>query len=156
MDFWSSDAIAHDGHYEIQRLDLATGQVQLTIRRLYTPAEVSDSIRSDALAALRERYAESLPASNLDLTIVPREYSPLEGLFVSSDTTLWVLRTLGDTRTGFDVFDNGGRYLGQPEMLADVSSMRIQATTRDAIVAIDTDDLGVTYVVRLEIRRPAP
>jgi len=156
LDFWFSDGVAYDGHYEIKRLDLAAGESQFTIRRRYAPVGISDSVRSDALAALRERYAESVPASGLGLAIVPREYPPLDGLFVSADSTLWVLRTLGDDRIGFDVFGDDGRYLGQPEMLADLSGLRIQAITHDAIYAIDTDNLGVTYVVRMDIRRPAP
>ena len=53
----------------------------------------------------------------------------------------------------FDVFDGEGRYLGQPEVPARLVSMSVQLITEDRMYVIDSDELGVDYVVRLDILR---
>ena len=68
---------------------------------------------------------------------------------------MWVRRTLADGVSGFDVFGPDGRYVGQPEMPVGLwaASMEVESITDHSIYAIDTDHLGVDYVVRLDIVR---
>ena len=54
---------------------------------------------------------------------------------------------------GFDVFDSEGRYLGQPEVPAGLVNMSVQLITGDRMYVLDSDEMGVDYLVRLEIVR---
>ena len=91
------------------------------------------------------------PPEAIDL--VPRVYPPFDRFHRAWDGTLWVRRRLGDGIDGFDVFDREGRYLGQPEVPAGLDSMSVRLITADRMYVIDADELGVDYVVRLEIVR---
>ena len=119
----------------------------------------SDAVRVAAVEAELEnvRHGHNLPGAQRPtpeaMDVVPRAYPPFERFYRSRDGTLWVRRSLGDGVVGFDVFDEEGRYLGQPEVPAGLVSMSVRLITGDGMYVIDTDELGVDYAVRLEILR---
>ncbi len=156
LDLWLGDSSGEDGYYDIRRIGLGMGRPTLTIRRRYRAANIPDSIRIAALDSFRQQYmtGDVLPAS-IGLGIIPREYPPFVEFHVSTDGHLWVRRTLADGVSGFDVFGPDGRYVGQPEMPVGrwVATMEIEFITDHSIYGIDTDHLGVDYVVRLDILR---
>lgn len=159
LDLWWSDSRDHGGRYEILHIDLESGSILRRILRQYEPAPISDEVRAAALQAELEsvRHDHNLPGAEAPppeaMDLVPRVYPPLERFHLSRDGTLWVRRRLGDGIVGFDVFDSEGRYLGQPEIPAGLVNMSVQLITGDRMYVIDSDELGVDYVVRLEIVR---
>lgn len=150
-DLWVSEG---DGRYEIRRQRL-NGDTLLVIRRAYEPVLIPDSLREASIQALLDRFPGGVPRVGLDLDRVPRAYPPFDECFVSTDGALWVRRRRPDGADGFDVFDGDGLYLGQPNVPSDLGRMRIELITASHIHAVATDTLGVDYVVRFEIHRPA-
>lgn len=154
LDLWLGDSSGEDGYYDIRRIGLDAGRAILTIRRRYSAIEIADSIRVAALESFRQQYTTGdMPPAGIGLGMVPREYPPFVDFQVSTDGHLWVRRTLAGGVSGFDVFGPDGRYLGQPEMPVGLraASMEVELITDQSIYAIDTDHLGVDYVVRLDI-----
>ncbi|MYI07024.1 MAG: hypothetical protein F4059_06870 [Gemmatimonadetes bacterium] len=155
LDYWFSDGRARRGSYEVHQLDLDSGTTRLTIKRRFTPAEIPDSLRALAIDSLRQEFREQgMPTGALTLDVVPEEYPPFIDFALSADGTLWVRRVFPDGLVGFDVFAPDGRLLGRPNMTVDLAGMRIAAITTTSIFGIDTDELGVHRVVRLDIQRP--
>lgn len=154
LDLWLGDSSGEDGYYDIRRIGLDTGHATLTVRRRYGATDIPDSIRVAALETFRQQYVtgDVLPA-RIGLGIVPRQYPPFVDFHVSTDGHLWVRRTLAGGVSGFDVFGPDGRYMGQPETPVGLrtATMEIESITDHAIYAIDTDHLGVDYVLRLDI-----
>jgi len=86
---------------------------------------------------------------------IPESYPPFEAVYPSLDgDALRVMRKGGEPEMAFDVFDADGRYLGQIDTDVDLPRLRSWLVTHDAIYAVDTDELGVNYVVVLRIERP--
>src|SRR5690606_41240234 len=102
-----------------------------------------------------DRCARGVQRVGLDLDRVLRADPPFDECFVSNDGALWRRRRRPDGADGFDVFDGDGLYLGQPNVPSDLGRMRIELITASHIHAVATDTLGVDYVVRFEIHRPA-
>ncbi|MXW18223.1 MAG: hypothetical protein F4123_11625 [Gemmatimonadetes bacterium] len=127
--------------------------------RQYEPVPISEDVRIAAVEALLEhiRHDHNMPGAQPPppeaMEAVPRVYPPFESFHLSRDGTLWVRRILGDGVVGFDLFDSEGRYLGQPEVPAGLANMSVQVITGDRMYVIDSDELGIDYVVRLEILR---
>ena len=159
LDVWWSDGYDLGGRYELRQIDLESGTTLRRVLRQFEPIPITDSVRVAALEAELESVrrdhnlpgAERPPPEALDM--VPRVYPPFVRFYRSRDGTLWVRRNLGDGVVGFDVFDEEGRYLGQPEVPAGLAGMSVRLITGDRMYVIDTDELGVDYVVRLEIVR---
>lgn len=160
LDMWWSDGRDHGERYEIRHIDLESGRTLRTVVRQYEPSPISDSARVAAVSALLEsvRMDHNVPwverPDEEAIRAVPHVYSPLTRFYRSGDGTLWVLRALAGDVVGFDVFDEEGRFLGQPELPDGFRTMVVRRITRDAMYLIDTDELGVDYVVRLDIVRP--
>ncbi len=159
LDLWWSDGYDLGGRYEILHIDLESGRTLRRILQQYEPAAITEAVRVAAVQAELERVrhdnripgARHPPPEAMDA--VPRVYPPFESFHLSRDGSLWVRRILGDGVVGFDVFDSEGRYLGQPEMPAGLVNMSVQVITGDRMYVIDSDEVGVDYVVRLEIVR---
>ena len=159
LDIWWSDGSDLGGRYEVLHIDLESGRTLRKILRQYEPVAISDAVRVAAVQAELESVrrdhripgAQHPPPEAMDA--VPRVYPPFEGFHPSRDGTLWVRRLLGDGVVGFDVFDSEGRYLGQPEVPDGFANMSVQLITGDRMYVIDSDEMGVDYVVRLEIVR---
>ena len=159
LDIWWSDGYDLGGRYELRQIELESGRTLRTVLRQYEPVAISDAVRVATVEAELEnvRHGHNLPGAQRPtpeaMDVVPRAYPPFERLYRSRDGTLWVRRSLGDGVVGFDVFDEEGRYLGQPEVPAGLVSMSVRLITGDGMYVIDTDELGVDYAVRLEILR---
>ena len=152
-DAWYTNGRDPGGRYEIHRIDLESGDTLLTIVRWYEPVQVSDSMRAAALMSLWGGFSWSERPSETEWRKVPGVYPPVGSLYRSGDGTIWVRRSIGDGVDGFDVFDHGGRYLGQPEVPDGLFGMSVRWISEDYVYAVDTDELGVDYVVRLAILR---
>lgn len=154
-DYWVSDGGAEDDNYQIHQVSLESGNRLLAIRRQFTPAPIPDSIRAAALESFRrETDGEGKPSVAIGINIIPRHYPPLHSFVLSGDGTLWVRRTFSDGLQGFDVFASNGCYLGRPVLSVEIGRMRVHSITATSIYAVDTDELGVNQVVRLDIERP--
>jgi len=147
-EIWVSHRTAE---YSIRRQTLE-GDTLAVIERAFQPVPAPDSARERAIAELRPN--PTLDGAPFRPGDVPRSYPPYEEFHVATDGTLWVLRSLAEGAAGFDVFASDGRYLGQPEVPADLGSMRVRLITASHLYAVATDRLGVDYVVRLAVRRP--
>ena len=159
FDFWWSDGYDMGERYEIHDIDLASGDTLRTIVRQYEPVAISDAVRIAAVESqlnsvrLASRFGARRPSEKA-MRVVPHVYPPFESFSRSRDGTLWVRRYIAEGVEGFDIFDSEGRYLGQPELPDGFGSMSVWLITEDRMYAIDSDELGVDYVVRLEIVRP--
>lgn len=152
-DAWYTNGGDLGSRYEIHRIDLESGDTLLTIVRRYEPVQVSDSMRAAALMSLWGEFAWSERPSENEWRKVPGVYPPVRSVFRSGDGTIWVRRAVGDGVDGFDVFDGDGRYLGQPVGPDGLFGMSVRWISEDYVYAVDTDDLGVDYVVRFAILR---
>lgn len=152
-DAWYTNGRDLGSRYEIHRIDLESGDTLLTIVRRYEPVQVSDSMRAAALMSLWGEFAWSERPSENEWRKVPGVYPPVRSVFRSGDGTIWVRRAVGDGVDGFDVFDGDGRYLGQPVGPDGLFGMSVRWISEDYVYAVDTDDLGVDYVVRFAILR---
>ena len=159
LDLWWSDGYDLGGRYELLHLDLESGRTLRRVVRQYEPAAITEAVRVAAVQAELERvrHDHRVPGARHPppeaMGAVPRTYPPFESFHLSRDGTLWVRRILGDGVVGFDVFDSEGRYLGQPELPAGLADMSVQVITGDRMYVIDSDEMGVDYVVRLEVVR---
>ena len=155
LGYWRADVYAPD-RYEIRRTNLEDGpNMDVVIRQRHEPVLISDSVRKAAADSLLDRYTSgtSKLTSHFDWTMIPRHYPAFDRIFVATSGEVWVRRTLAGGVAGFDVFDKGGHYLGQPEVLVHLGSMRINVIAATDIYAIYTDSLGVDYVVRMDVRK---
>ena len=160
LDFWWSDGRDQVGRYRLNHIDLASGDTVRTIVRQYEPVAISDAMRVAGVEAalLNVRLDRGLRSarrpSEKAMRVVPRVYPPFQSFSRSRDGTLWVRRYIAEGVQSFDIFDHEGRLLGQPELPAGFGSMSVWLIREDRMYVIDTDELGVDYVVRLEIVRP--
>ena len=160
LTFWWSEGRDTGGRYEIRHIDLASGDTLRALVRQYQPVAVSDDVRVAAVEATLQnvRVDRGLRSakrpSDRAMRVVPRVYPPFESFYRSRDGTLWVRRYIGEGVQSFDIFDEQGRLLGQPELPAGFGSMSVRSIREDRMYVIDTDQLGVDYVVRLEIVKP--
>ena len=152
LDYWEARYIGTD-RYVIRRFRLEDSRPLLTIRHRFDPVAIPDSIRVAATDSVLRQYTAGGGelVSNFGWRMVPRYYPAFDDFFLSSDGTVWVRRRFARGVVGFDVFGPGGQYLGQPTTLGDVTDMDVQIITANSIYAIETDDLGVDYVVKLGI-----
>ncbi len=160
FDFWWSDGQDRGARYKIHHIDLASGDTLRTIVRQYEPVTVSDAERVAAVERTLQNVRvdrgvrSARRPSERAMRVVPHEYPPFQSFYRSRDGTLWVRRYIAEGVESFDIFDDEGRYLGQPELPAGFGSMSVRLIRGDRMYVIDTDELGVDYVVRLEILRP--
>lgn len=157
LDLWWSNGEDRGGRYEIRRIDLTSGDTLRTIVRQYEPVAISDAVRVAGVEAAlqnvrvdRGLWSAERPSERA-MRVVPRVYPPFQSFYRSRDGTLWVRRYIGEGVQSFDIFDEQGRLLGQPELPAGFGSMSVRSIREDRMYVIDTDELGVDYVVRLEI-----
>jgi hypothetical protein len=142
--------VANTGEYRIIQRSL-TGDTVRIVTRVYSSTPVSQAERDSIAKELR-----AAPPGEGDAAI-PSTRPAIERLFTDPESYLYVKRVgdRADTRSSFDVFDPGGRFLG--EMHSNVAFTMFPALPRfysDAIYGVTTDFLGVQYVVKARIDRP--
>lgn len=133
-----------DGTYRLVQHDLSGDAVRV-VERLYQPVEVS--------AEDRARARESLRAVEVDPDRLPDVHPPVEGLDVGLDGHLWVWRHVAPDRMAWDVFDPGGRYLGEVDPPWESGRFNLLALEPGALYGVWRDALDIQYVVRLRIER---
>lgn len=151
-DWWLLCGLCGTDSYDLIRLG-EDGDTLLTIRRRYEPVIVPDAVRREALASLQQYEQGSRTTPALSLQVIPREYPPFEGFKVASDGVLWLQSHAADGTAGFDVIAPDGRFLGRPHIQTSVEGMWFHTITSGSVYAVDYDELGVNYVVRLDIER---
>lgn len=152
---WSVAQIGSD-QYQVQGMSLEDGRQLLDITHQYEPVPIPESIRASAATDFIERYTSGTTrlVSDFSWRNVPAFYPAIEEFVVATSGELWIRRVMPSGIVGFDVFDAEGRYLGQPNVPPELSSMRIDAITGRSIYAVDSDELGVDYVVKMTVIRP--
>jgi hypothetical protein len=146
--FWITDG---GGAYAIRRQN-PRGDTLLLIEREHAPLAVPGSTRDRAIAEFRREGMT--PEGGFNSDAVPRVYPPFDRYYLATDGKLWVRRQLEEAVSGFDVFSADGYYLGPVALPLGLDRMAVSTITSDAIYASIRDELGVSYVVRLSIRRP--
>lgn len=130
------------------------------------------SFQGDTLRIV-ERAAEELPLSirdkayadsilrdlqsrggRPDPSLVPKSKPRILWLDPAPDGHLWVRAHGAASAVAYDVFDPDGRYLGEVAAPEDLAAGLV--FTDQAVVGVARDNLGVPYVVRMRINRPAP
>lgn len=143
--------------YRIVQRSLDGGDSLRVIRRVYDPVPVTDLEREAAL----ERMAWFRDqGGRVDASRIPERHPAFRGFLVDRRGYLWVepvtprpepvtpedlVRPLPAV---WDVFDDGGRYLGRLEAGMVLGSVRVTDTH---VHGVTVDELGVPYVVRLRI-----
>ncbi|HZD04614.1 MAG TPA: hypothetical protein VE173_06845, partial [Longimicrobiales bacterium] len=82
---------------------------------------------------------------------IPDVHPPIEDLAVAPDGHLWVWRHVAPQRMAWDVFDPGGRYLGEVEPPFESGKFRLMALEPGALYGVWRDELDIQYVLRLRI-----
>ena len=152
LDYWEARYTGADG-YVVRRFRLEDRRELLAIKRRFDPVAIADSIRMAAAESVVNQYTVGGGelVSDFDWRKVPKYYPAFDEFFVSSVGTVWVRRVLSGGVVGFDVFGPDGQYLGQPTTPRSLTDMDVQVITANSIYAIDRDDVGVEYVVKLDI-----
>ena len=140
--WWISDPGAD---YRVAELDLRGDTVRI-LERAYEPVPVSAEQRRIALEDLPE-------GTELSEDRIPSVHPPVDELLPGRDD-LWVKRRTATDRTGYEVFDGEGRYLG--ELSTDLSLDRFTLTDRrgDTAVGVLLGPLDVPYAVMLSVEYP--
>lgn len=150
---WTAAQIGTNS-YQLRKWSLRDGREMLVIDHQFEPVAIPDSVRIAAADSVVERFTSGSTklVSDFSWRMVPSHYPALQRIYVATSGELWVGRTIAEGVFGFDIFDKAGRYLGQPEVPPQLSTMRIEAITASSIYAIETDHLGIDYVVRMDVR----
>ncbi|MDP3910813.1 MAG: 6-bladed beta-propeller [Gemmatimonadales bacterium] len=137
--------------YRIYRRELA-GDTGLVIERAYEPLPVSSTERDSAVAAYEWFTAQG---GKVDASRIPSRKPAFERFVVDDRGSVWVMPIMpGDAaRRVFDVFDEGGRYLGEVRASFAIASGAPLLIRGDRLLTITTDADGVPFVVRARIER---
>lgn len=128
--------------YRIVELDLLGDTVRI-LERKYDPVPISDEEKRIALDDIPE-------GTELNESRLPSVHRPVDEL-LPGPRDLWVKRRTSASRTGYDVFDDEGRYV--EELSADLPLDRFTLTDRrdDTAVGVLLGALDVPYVVMLAV-----
>ncbi|TVP77627.1 MAG: 6-bladed beta-propeller [Gemmatimonadales bacterium] len=147
-DFFVAD---EPGAYKIRRQSLA-GDTLLVMERSFVPVPVSEDERAEAIDAfVLEGFTAEPSFSEGD---VPTVHPPFDRFFIDGDGTVWVNSQRENGETALDVFSADGHYLGSAQVPDDFDRMWIHHVKGDHMYGRATDDLDVSYAVRLFIERP--
>lgn len=138
------------GHYRIAVLSPSGDTLRVYERQVEAPP-VSDAERDAALADIRNRIRDAGATAPAHIEI-PGHKPAIQGLIADDQGNLWVRAPMGEgwTRTEYGVFGPMGHYLGALTMM----DVDIEEISRNVVVGVATDSLGVQQVVLLPIRKP--
>lgn len=119
----------------------------------FDPAPVTREDRDQALGRL-EWFRDQ--GGEVDLSRIPDTKPAYRWLAVAPSGHVWVASIVEDRAVGqvLDVFDPEGRYLGRLDAPITLTGSSL-VFRDDRIYGLTTDELGVTYVVRLRVERAA-
>lgn len=144
--FW----FARSDVYRIVRVNL-DGDTLLVVEKKFEPIAVTNAERDSVLKNLG-RYVRDQGGS-LNPSDIPETKAILSSFQVDPLGNLWVRITRANLAA--DVFNPQGRYLGHltlPVALSEFPPPQIEA---DAVYGVAQNELGVPFVVKLAIVRPA-
>ena len=98
-----------------------------------------------------ERYSGT--GIDVDRSRIPDHHPAIDTYRTDAEGNLWVRRDLGGELIAWEVFDEGGRFLGAVESDLDLDRLTVHEITSDAVYGVFRDDLDVQYVVRLRIQK---
>ena len=79
---------------------------------------------------------------------IPRDFPPVRNVVFGVDETIWLQRMVDLEGGPWVVIDGGGRSLFEVDL---PPSLTVQQAFRDAIWGTMVDDLGIPYVIRLDL-----
>ena len=160
------------------RIDLFRGERDvLRIERDYAPIRVTAAERDERKRRITQNFERQFPGWKWNGPGVPDVKPPIRDLFVGDDGSVWVqvswvgVATMPaaeaaaeEKRTGrpqlrfeepvvFDVFEAGGRFLGQVSTPEGFSVLPHPVFRRDQVWAVTRDELDVIRVVRFRVQR---
>jgi hypothetical protein len=130
------------------------GDTVRTILRDFTPLPVTGADEAHA----REQLAGFIAAGGtVDWSLIPSTKPATEGMVFDSDGFIWVRPVTTPEETGrrFDVFDPDGRFLVTVRADVSMASFPEPIIRQGFVYAVTEDELGVQFVVRVRIERPA-
>lgn len=138
--------------YAFAHVSLANDTMRV-VRKDFEPARVTSEDREEALERLdwfRNQGGE------VDPSRIPDTKPAYRWLAVEPDGHVWVAPVVEDADVGsmLDVFDPEGRYLGRVDVPVSLAGSAL-VFRNDRIYGLATDELDVTYVVRLRVEREA-
>lgn len=137
--------LSHPGEvYRLARIDFE-GDTLLRTGRPYDAVPVTDEDVRRALDAIGRE-------ARMDREWIPERHPPVQELARLPDGHLLVRRRLAVGRTGYDVFDPKGVFLGSIEWEG-VEDFRLDFATDSTLYGTYTDDLGLNYAMRIDIER---
>ncbi len=148
-DFWGLT-----GDYRLLRITGAGDTVRV-VTKPHLPVPVSAAEKDSAVARLKWFTDQG---GKVDRGRIPDTKPVAQGFQVADDGYLWVNATRADTSETnrvFEVFDPEGRYLGEVRLPFAMLPYPVPLLRGDRIIAATQDSLGVPYVVRARIVRPA-
>ncbi len=144
-------AANHDGNIWRARTD---------VFELHETTYDGDTLRTVRLGRRPERLEGRERDSIADVTGVrasrlPETKEVLGGIYAGADGWTWVSRVSVDRGPVevFDVFDDGGRYLGPVSSAVAIDLGTKPVFGRGTVLAVTEDELGVQYIVRLRIEQ---
>lgn len=138
--------LSHEGDaYRLAFMDFR-GDTLLVTERPYDPVPVTDADIDGVLEDLGGA------ARGIDRTRIPSVHPPVEDMALLPDGHLLVHRRLDAERSGYDVFDPGGVFLG-PLSWEGADRFTLHAASNEALYGVEEDESGVPHVVRVSLRR---
>lgn len=137
--WWLSDP---GQQYRIAVLDSQGDTVRL-LERTYKSVPVSSEVEALIFEDMSEQGIELVSE-------IPDVHPPIEDL-LPGDSSLWVRRQTDTNRTGYEVFDAKGRFLGELSTRVPVERFHVTDRIHGSVVGVLTDPLDVPYVLRLSI-----
>lgn len=132
------------------------GDTLRIVEREYEPVPVTDEELDSARSSLTDAGYEI----DLQDRRVPRNRPPYQTFHVAPDGTLWVGGVTvfdgGRRRSGWDIFDSEGRYLGPVSVPPELEGLAVLSVTADHVYGTLRGELDEVYVVRARIATPAP
>jgi hypothetical protein len=134
--------------YRLHQTTLA-GDTVLIVDKAFEPIPVSGAERAKAIESLSWVRDQG---GRFDASRIPDTRPAISSFLIDVDGNAWVWPTLVQGHA-FDVFDAEGRYLGRVPLDEPLNEFPVPEITRDAIIGVVRDSLGVPFVVRLRIQK---
>lgn len=136
--------------YAFARVSLA-GDTMRVVRKDFEPAPVTHEDRDEALERLDWFRSQG---GEVDPSRIPDTKPAYRWLAASPSGHLWVAPVVEEADVGsvLDIFDPEGRYLGRVDLPVTLTG-RTLVFRDDQIYGLTTDELDVSYVVRLRVER---
>ena len=140
------------GAYELVEL-APSGETLRRVTREHEPLQVTEEDRNEARESFRHFISRG---GTVDWSRVPTTKPATVSFFCDDKGNLWVkleAATPGDEGHLFDLFDPGGRYLGEMRLPFSLQSNPEPIVKDGVLYGITTDEFGAPNVVRARIEK---